>query len=218
MSMRKVCCPFHEEKTPSFCFSEKQERYHCFGCFMEGSLATLRKQLGLEKYDELMAESAWIKEEVWNSITPALAVTDGSMWLLSTPWLRTGFYYDCFKDIAFTSFHQSSEDCPRITEEFLERMKKRFSKAKYNQMYRGEWLDDAARIFDDEWIDKVCILPVENRVPKNESAFGIDVAGTGDDESTYEGLISSGKPVSSAKPKISSMLVNSLHAGWSTFI
>ncbi len=31
-------------------------------------------------------EAAWIKEEVWNSIAPALAVTDGIMWLLSTPF------------------------------------------------------------------------------------------------------------------------------------
>ena len=27
-------------------------------------------------------ECAWIKEEVWNSIAPALAVTNGTMWLL----------------------------------------------------------------------------------------------------------------------------------------
>jgi len=136
-------------------------------------------------------EAAWIKEEVWNSIAPALAVTDGIMWLLSTPFLSEGFYFDCFSDKSFTSFHQSSEDCPRITKEFLERMKERFTKSKYNQMYKGEWLDDAYRIFGDKWIDKVCTLPIENRIPKrpDDEAIGIDVAGTGEDESTYEGLV-----------------------------
>lgn len=135
-------------------------------------------------------EAAWIKEEVWNSIVPALAVTNGTMWLLSTPWLSQGFYFDCFNDPNFTSFHQSSEDCPRITEEFLERMKVRFTKSKYSQMYLGEFVDDAYRIFGDRWIDKVCTLEIENYEPldPDNAAIGIDVAGTGEDESTYEGL------------------------------
>ncbi len=136
-------------------------------------------------------EAAWINEEVWNSISPALAVTNGTMWLLSTPFLSEGFYFDCFDDKTFTSFHQSSEDCPRITEEFLERMQKRFTKTKYNQMYKGEFVDDAHRIFGDKWIDKVCKLDVENYDPldPDNEAIGIDVAGTGEDESTYEGMI-----------------------------
>ena len=133
-------------------------------------------------------EAAWIKEEVWNSIAPALAATNGEMWLLSTPFLSEGFYFDCFDDKSFTSFHQSSEDCPRITKEFLERMKKRFTKTKYNQMYLGEFVDDSHRIFGDKWIDKVCTLPVQNHNPNATKAIGIDVAGTGEDESTYEGL------------------------------
>lgn len=139
-------------------------------------------------------ECAWIKEEVWNSIVPALAVTNGTQWLLSTPFLSEGYYFDCFTDKSFTSFHQSSEDCPRITKEFLERMKKRFTKTKYNQMYLGEFVDDAHRIFGDRWIDKVCTLEKANynpRDPDNET-IGIDVAGTGEDESTYEGLVRDG--------------------------
>ena len=136
-------------------------------------------------------EAAWIKEEVWNSIAPALAVTDGVMWLLSTPFLSEGYYADCFKDKSFTAFHQSSEDCPRISKEFLERMKERFTKSKYSQMYKGEFVDDAYRIFGDKWIDKVCTMPIENYDPKqpDNEAIGIDVAGTGEDESTYEGLV-----------------------------
>ena len=38
-------------------------------------------------------EAAFINEEVWNSITPALAVTQGSIWLLSTPQRKEGYYY-----------------------------------------------------------------------------------------------------------------------------
>ena len=33
----KACCPFHEEKTPSFTVSQVKQFYHCFGCQKSGS-------------------------------------------------------------------------------------------------------------------------------------------------------------------------------------
>lgn len=33
----KACCPFHNEKTPSFTVSREKQFYHCFGCGAHGS-------------------------------------------------------------------------------------------------------------------------------------------------------------------------------------
>ena len=49
-------CPFHMEKTPSFCISEIDQFYHCFGCGRSGDVITyLRETLNLE-YTEAVEE------------------------------------------------------------------------------------------------------------------------------------------------------------------
>ncbi|CAN5153449.1 DNA primase [soil metagenome] len=34
----KACCPFHDEKTPSFTVSPRKQFYHCFGCGAHGTV------------------------------------------------------------------------------------------------------------------------------------------------------------------------------------
>lgn len=35
-SRKWACCPFHHEKTPSFCIDEIKQTYHCYGCHTGG--------------------------------------------------------------------------------------------------------------------------------------------------------------------------------------
>src|SRR5437762_13842586 len=48
----KACCPFHNEKTPSFTINDDKGFYHCFGCGVHGdAIRFLTEQQGLPFMD-----------------------------------------------------------------------------------------------------------------------------------------------------------------------
>ncbi|MGB7408480.1 MAG: DNA primase [Pontixanthobacter sp.] len=57
----KACCPFHDEKSPSFTVSDQKGFYHCFGCGAHGDVIRwMTDQRGLQFMDavkELAAEA-----------------------------------------------------------------------------------------------------------------------------------------------------------------
>ena len=40
-----ACCPFHQERTPSFKYEPEKDRFHCFGCKQSGDLIDLYEHL-----------------------------------------------------------------------------------------------------------------------------------------------------------------------------
>ncbi len=49
----KACCPFHNEKTPSFFISEPRQTFTCFGCGEKGDVITF-----IEKYEHMDFKTA----------------------------------------------------------------------------------------------------------------------------------------------------------------
>jgi len=130
-------------------------------------------------------EAAFIPEEVWNSIIPALAITRGNIWLLSTPFIKKGYYYECFQNHKFTAFHTSSEDCPRKDEAFLQDRRDHLTKAQYAQMYLGEFVDESLRFFPDELIKACCTTKRRPKSSRGRYFLGCDV-GRFIDKFTFE--------------------------------
>lgn len=135
-------------------------------------------------------EAAFIPEEVWNSVIPALAITRGEIWLLSTPYLKRGYYFQCFEDPSFTSFHTSSEDCPRKDVKFLDQQRKNLTRAQYKQMYLGEFVDELLQFFPDDLIRKC--MTINPNLAESKSHYnnflGVDVARLGGDDTVLVSL------------------------------
>lgn len=131
-------------------------------------------------------EAAFIPDEVWAAVTPMLAVTKGTIILLSTPFGKRGYFYECFSDPNYTTFHVNSEDCPRIPKSFLDQERKRMTKLQYAQEYLGEFLDELMQFFPTELIN-ACMT--EEEEPGSLLGYsyhmGVDVARYGGDENAF---------------------------------
>ncbi len=54
----QACCPFHEEKTPSFTVSQDKQFYHCFGCHANGTVISFLMEYRNMRFPEAVAELA----------------------------------------------------------------------------------------------------------------------------------------------------------------
>ena len=104
-------------------------------------------------------------------------------------------FYDSFEDPDYTPFHISTEEVADLRsgiiksnmDHLIDSAKRRMSKAQYAQEMLGEFSDVLTRVFSSEWIKMVCTIPYKNASShRGDSFLGVDIAGMGDDESTFE--------------------------------
>lgn len=139
-------------------------------------------------------EAAFIPQDVWPAITPMLSTTGGHIILLSTPFGKSGYFYERFNDDDFKKWHINAESVadarpePQRTYMMNHQAKERerMTTLQYAQEYLGEFVDELRRFFSDEQVRKVCILKRNESIPKGEFYLGVDIARMGDDESTFE--------------------------------
>jgi hypothetical protein len=144
----------------------------------------------------MVDEGARMKEPYFVSALPTLSLTKGSVDIASTPFGKKdkegneNFFYKCFKDENFKKFIVNLEDCPRRDVEMIEKMRTRLSRLQFAQEFMNVFTDELWRIFSKEWIEEICILEQpEVKINTNAKKYlGVDVAGFGLDECTYEGF------------------------------
>ena len=54
----QACCPFHNEKSPSFTVSQDKQFYHCFGCGAHGNVISFLMEYDRLEFPEAIEELA----------------------------------------------------------------------------------------------------------------------------------------------------------------
>ena len=69
----------------------------------------------------IIAEAAFVPDEMFKALSPILAGGGGAPWVISTPCGTGGRFADFWHDRTndFTKFSLPANDCPRFTPEFL---------------------------------------------------------------------------------------------------
>lgn len=136
-------------------------------------------------------EGSRMSEEYFIAVMPQLSVVKGTMDIASTPSGRLHkdgsykFFYERSQDPNFKKYYISAEDCPRHTKEFLANQEEMMSSLAYAQEYKAEFLDAELRLFDEDLINKACVLSKTSN-HQGDYFIGVDVAGLGRDDCTYE--------------------------------
>ena len=85
-----------------------------------------------------------------------LAVSNGDLWLMSTPRGRRGFFWETWskKETEWTRIFAPATECSRITKEFLEEERRDQGERWYRQEYLGEFLETDDQVFRDDLIER----------------------------------------------------------------
>src|ERR1039458_3855422 len=103
----------------------------------------------------LVDEAARVHDELYMAIRPMLAVSRGTLWLMSTPFGKRGFFYEAWArgGPEWERIQVTAEECPRIPRDFLEDERAAMGDRWFLQEYMCQFEDSVSGLFDREACD-----------------------------------------------------------------
>ena len=122
-------------------------------------------------------EAAYIPDEVFTTVRPMIATTNGQMIMLSTPNGPQGYFYNTYHDKSYRRWNIPSKMCTRIPLSFLREEKKRMSKVEYQREYEGRFTHVQDGLIDIELIQRQMERGKAVKCnPTNIHFIGLDIA------------------------------------------
>jgi hypothetical protein len=98
----------------------------------------------------IIDEASRVSDDLYHALRPMLAVGNGSLWLMSTPNGRSGFFYrEWASDMPWVRVQAAAEECPRISAEFLREEQLTLGDEVYRQEYCCEFVSAEGSLFDE---------------------------------------------------------------------
>lgn len=103
----------------------------------------------------LIDEAARVSDEVWAAVLPMVSTVDGSVWLMSTPDGRLGFFADLWfsSEPEWSRICVKATDASRIPASVLEQQRRALTRAQFAQDYLCEFGETANQVFPQADID-----------------------------------------------------------------
>lgn len=103
----------------------------------------------------IVDEAARVPDESYRAARPMMAVANGDLLLLSTPFGKRGFFYDEWTGPAdWLRLQVRGEDCPRIPRDFLDDERRSLGDLWYRQEYCCEFIDNETQLFSRDIIQR----------------------------------------------------------------
>lgn len=98
----------------------------------------------------IIDEASRVPDELYHAVRPMLAVSQGRLVVLSTPFGCRGFFYrEWTGDGPWKRVRVTWRDCPRITPEFIAEERRAFGESWVRQEYEGEFMAMTGLVFPD---------------------------------------------------------------------
>jgi len=107
-------------------------------------------------------EAARVVDGLYQAIRPMLAVTQGTLVVLSTPDGRRGFFYhEWTEGTGWDRYSVTAEECPRITQEFLDEERSKLPAWIYRQEYELSFEETEDSVFTTEMVERAVSAEVK---------------------------------------------------------
>jgi hypothetical protein len=104
----------------------------------------------------LIDEAARVSDEMYKTVRPMLAVGDGDLWLMSTPFGKRGFFWEEWAQGGrqWERVTAPATECARISPSFLEEERASLGERWFRQEYLCEFLEADDALFSREAIER----------------------------------------------------------------
>ncbi len=106
----------------------------------------------------LIDEAAVVRDDLYTAVLPMLVVSDGELWLMSTPRGGAGFFHDSWNEDGWEKHTATAMDASWIQREALERHRRAMPEWKFRQEYFCEFAQN-----DDAWFDREMVMKAVRR-------------------------------------------------------
>ncbi|MFN7936398.1 MAG: terminase family protein [Bryobacteraceae bacterium] len=128
----------------------------------------------------LIDEAARVPDSLYTAVRPMLAITNGQLWLLSTPNARSGFFFREWtsQTTQWARFEIPAVNCPRINPQFLDEERHACPEAIFLREYCCQFVEPEGTIFPHDMLhtalsDSPCFIGVDLGQSQDYTAISI---------------------------------------------